>query len=90
MRASRTEVVCVLFSKHSANTDTARSGVKNTDWTSLTCVGHGEAAGRVHHVHLWYKFGNILVLGQSETKDLVLMGASGEKASCWTQKHTFE
>lgn len=30
------------------------------------------------------------MLGQSKAKDLVLVGAGGEKASCGTQKHTFE
>lgn len=63
---------------------------KHTHSTPLTCIGHGEAAGRVHHVHLRHQFGNILVLGQSKAKDLVLVGAGGEKASCGTQKHTFE
>lgn len=64
--------------------------LKSTDLTSLTCIGHGEAAGRVHHVHLWHQFGNILVLGQSKAEHLVLVGAGGEKASCWTHKHTAE
>lgn len=49
----------------------------------LTGVGHGETAARVHHVHLWHQLGDVLVLCQGETKHLVLMGVTGEKASCW-------
>lgn len=55
--------------------------------SKLTGVCHGEAAARVHHVHLWHQFGDVLVLSQSKTKHLILMGTSGEKASCWVHRH---
>lgn len=48
----------------------------------LTGVGHGEAAPRVHHVHLWHQFGDVLVLCQGKAKHLILMGAGRKEASC--------
>ena len=54
----------------------------------LTGVGHGEAAPCVHHVHLWHQFGDVLMLSQGEAKHLILMGAGGEQASCFTERQS--
>lgn len=48
----------------------------------LTGVCHGKAAPRVHHVHLWYQFRNIIVLRERETEHVVFMGVGWKQTSC--------
>lgn len=48
----------------------------------LTCVCHGKAAPRVHHIHLWYQFRDILMSRKRKSKNLIFVRPGGEQSSC--------
>lgn len=54
----------------------------------LTGVRHGKTAPGVHHVHLWYQFGDIVVLRERKTEHIIFVGVGWKQTSCRDEKQT--
>lgn len=60
----------------------ARTAARLQVTAKLTCVCHGEATARIHHVHLRNQLGEVLVLRESEAEHLIFMRTRWEQPPC--------
>lgn len=57
-----------------------------SDEVLLTGICHGEAIPHFDHIHLRHQFGDVLVLREGETKNLIFVRFCWEQSSCWAAK----
>lgn len=48
----------------------------------LTGICHGEAIPHLDHIHLRHQFGDVLVVREGETKNLIFVRFDREQSSC--------
>lgn len=50
----------------------------------LTSICHGEAVSHFNHIHLRHQFGDVLVVREGETKNLIFVRLGWEQPPCWS------
>lgn len=53
----------------------------------LTGICHGEAIPHLDHIHLRHQFGDVLVVREGETKNLIFVRFGWEQSSCWAAEN---
>lgn len=48
----------------------------------LTSICHGEAVSHFNHIHLRHQFGDVLVVREGETKNLIFVRFGWEQPPC--------